>query len=218
LFSPPGVTRTVDVAGKVDGDGHRIWDFAVDYADDQVVSFAAAKLDGRWYAPSFPAGAVAVPFDGGDRVDGIYLYDANGYHLLGLASSVENPPEGKTLYVYDQPVDVFRFPLVPGLTYTSVGNVRNATLRGLPYAGMDTYAINVDAAGIVSLPAITFTQALRVRTTLTVTPVAGAQVVRRQVSFLFECFGEVARATSRDGESADDFTTAAEVRRLALLP
>ena len=44
----------------------------------------------------------------------------------------------------------------------------------------------------------------------------GASVSRRQVSFLFECFGEVARATSRDDEQAVDFTTAAEVRRLGM--
>ena len=34
-----------------------------------------------------------------------------------------------------------------------------------------------------------------------------------QISFLFECFGEVARATSQPNETNQDFTTAAEVRR-----
>jgi hypothetical protein len=37
--------------------------------------------------------------------------------------------------------------------------------------------------------------------------------VTRQDSYLFECFGEVARATSQPNETSDDFTTAAEVRR-----
>jgi hypothetical protein len=96
--------------------------------------------------------------------------------------------------------------------------VKNATLRGLPYAGQDSYAISVDAAGELILPSITFTQALRVRTTVTATPAAGAAVTTKQVSFLFECFGEVARATSQTGETQDNFTTAAEVRRLGLLP
>ena len=44
----------------------------------------------------------------------------------------------------------------------------------------------------------------------------GASTSRRQVSFLFECFGEVARATSLPDETVVDFTTAAELRRLSL--
>jgi hypothetical protein len=30
---------------------------------------------------------------------------------------------------------------------------------------------------------------------------------------MFECFGEIARATSQPNETNDDFTTAAELRR-----
>jgi hypothetical protein len=44
-------------------------------------------------------------------------------------------------------------------------------------------------------------------------PAAGQTQVTRQVSFMFECFGEIARATSLPGETNDDFTTAAEIRR-----
>jgi hypothetical protein len=36
------------------------------------------------------------------------------------------------------------------------------------------------------------------------------------VSFWFECFGEIGRATSRANEPASDFTTAEELRRFAL--
>jgi hypothetical protein len=49
-----------------------------------------------------------------------------------------------------------------------------------------------------------------------VQPSAGASTVRRQTSFFFECFGEVARAVSRNGETQDDFTSALELRRLGL--
>jgi hypothetical protein len=86
-------------------------------------------------------------------------------------------------------------------------------IRGLPYAGKDTYEITVDAAGSLDLPDITFSQALRVRTKVTVEPAAGMAVVTRQASYVFECFGEVARVTSNNGEMNADFTTAAEVRR-----
>ncbi|MEO7111445.1 MAG: hypothetical protein ABI183_13485, partial [Polyangiaceae bacterium] len=36
LVSPSGVTRTVDVGGTTDANGHTVWDFSVDYANDQV--------------------------------------------------------------------------------------------------------------------------------------------------------------------------------------
>jgi hypothetical protein len=219
LVSPSGVTRTVDIAGTVDSNGHTLWDFSISYANDQVAQIQAQPLTGKWYAGSFPQdGAFVVAQDAGDRLEGVIVFDSNGYHLLGLASTDQSPPEGQTLYVYDTPVDVFRFPLAPGLTYSSTGNVKNAMLRGLPYTGSDTYSVNVDAAGTLVLPAITFTQALRVRTTVVATPAAGEAVTTKQASFLFECFGEVARATSQPGETQDNFTTAAEVRRLGLLP
>ena len=54
----------------------------------------------------------------------------------------------------------------------------------------------------------------RVRTHVTVQPTAGQSQSRRQVSFVFECFGEVARATSANGEMEENFTQAAELRRL----
>jgi hypothetical protein len=219
LVSPSGVTRTVDVAGTTDANGHTVWDFSISYANDEVASIQAQALAGKWYASSFPAnGAFVVAQDAGDRLEGVIVFDSNGYHLLGLASTEQSPPEGQTLYVYNTPIDVFRFPLAPGLTYTSTASVSNAMLRGLPYTGQDTYTVNVDAAGELILPSITFTQALRVRTTVVATPAAGAAVTTRQASFLFECFGEVARATSQTGETNDNFTTAAEVRRLGLLP
>jgi hypothetical protein len=97
-----------------------------------------------------------------------------------------------------------------------VGEVRDATLRGLPHASRDTYEVRVDAAGRLELPDFTFTQVHRVRTRVTLAPAAGVTTTQRQVSFLFECLGEVARATSRPDEAEDDFTVAAEVRRLGL--
>jgi len=76
----------------------------------------------------------------------------------------------------------------------------------------------VDGAGELVLPDVTFTQALRVRTRTTIEPLVGQSTSQRQVSFFFECFGEVARATSLVDEPLEDFQTALEVRRLGLLP
>jgi hypothetical protein len=214
LVSPAGEERTVDVVGVVDGAGRRVWDWSADAPSDQLAVLTATALADKWYASTFPAGQFVTPLDLAGSLEAVYRHDDDGLYLLGFASATEAPPEGKTLVVYQQPVTLYRFPLEVGSQWVSAGTVQDATLRGLPYAGRDTYEIAVDAAGTIHLPDFTFTQALRVRTRITSEPAVGASVSRRQVSFLFECFGEVARAQSRDGEASADFTTATEVRRL----
>jgi hypothetical protein len=215
LVSPPGKSRTVDLVGTEQG-GKTVWDLGADYADDQLATIQASDMSGKWYLATFPSATFAAPVDVAGNVEGAYAYSQGGILLLGLASRDPDGPGGKTLLVYDPPIAVYRFPLEVGKTWVSAGTVTNGTLRGQPYAGKDTYEVKVDAQGEVRLPDYTFTQVLRVRTTVTVAPSAGAPLVRRQTSFLFECFGEVARATSQDGETKDDFENAAELRRLGL--
>jgi hypothetical protein len=214
LVSPAGVKRPVALAGLTDSAGRRVWQLSEDYADDQVATLVASTLDGKWYRASFPTGQFVAALDLAGSIEGVYSNDGSTLFLLGYASSKEAPSEGKTLVVYTSPIATFRFPLTAGKQWNSVSEVRNATVRGLPYAGRDTYQIRVDASGTLELPDITFTQALRVRTALAIEPSVGAPVSRRQVGFVFECFGEVARATSKDNESQDDFTESAELRRL----
>jgi len=213
LVSPSGTSRPVNVAGATDTKGQLVWDFGTDYADDQVASIQASALQGKWYAGSFPNGQFATPFDAADTLEAVYSQDANGLYLQGLASTVQNPPEGETLLVYESPVTLYVFPLKAGTTWTTTGVVRNGMVRGLNYAGQDTYQGTDAATGQLLLPDFTFTQAHRLEFVVTTVPAAGENVVTRQDSFLFECFGEVARATSQPNETSDDFTTAAEVRR-----
>ncbi|HEX7601434.1 MAG TPA: hypothetical protein VF316_07515 [Polyangiaceae bacterium] len=216
LTSPQGVSRTVNVAGTVDGTGVRVWDLGSDYADDQIAKVTASAIGGKWYEQSFPSATFVAPFDAGGTLDAIYANNDTTIALLGLASAVADPPEGRTLLAYDTPIAVFRFPLAPGNAWTSSGSVTKGMVRGQPYNGKDTYEISVDAAGRLLTPDFTFTQVLRVRTKVTVEPAAGQVTVQRQASFLFECFGEVARATSKPGEPSDDFTQTSELRRLGL--
>jgi hypothetical protein len=215
LASPASEARTIDPIGAVDRAGHRVWDFTAPDVDP-VVSIAAAPLAERWYADAFPNDAFAVALDLGQTLDGVYRHDGTALTLLGIASHAADPPEGQTLWHYDAPVVLYRFPLVDGATWTSVGEVRNGLVRGLPYAGRDTYTIAVDGTGRLALPDLTFSQVLRVRNTLVAQPAVGQSATRRQISWLFECFGEVARATAMPGETDEDFTLAAEVRRLGL--
>jgi hypothetical protein len=214
LVSPAGVERNVDLAGAPLADGSVRWSFTTDYADDQIAEIVPRAIAGKWYEASFPPDAFVTPFDAAGSVENILTQTDQALLLHGIASRDEAPPEGKTLLIYAAPVELLRFPIAPGVSFVSTGTLTNATLRGLPYAGKDTYEVNVDASGEVVLPALAFMQAHRVRTHATIAPAVGASVSRWQVAFYFECFAEVARATSKDNESEADFTTAAELRRI----
>jgi hypothetical protein len=214
LVSPPGVERAVDVVGFAPEGSPLTWDFSIDYADDQEQTVVPHTTEGKWYADLFPPDAFVTPLDAGGRVEQIARLDDTALYLLGVVSTEADPPEGQTRLIYTEPVAILRFPIAPGVSFSSSGDVDNGTLLGLPYAGRDTYEVAVDATGIVELPSLRFTQAHRVRTQVTVEPAVGSATTQRQVSFFFECFAEVVRVTSRTGEPEANFTVATDVRRL----
>ena len=220
LVNPPGKDRPVDLLGKTNAQGKLTFNFGANLADDLAAKIAAQHIDGKWYASSFATvpNPVVVALDVGGRTEGVYTQDDVGFFLHGIASVAPDAPEGKTLLVYTAPIMLYRFPLTAGAAWTSIGDVKNATLRGLPYAGRDTYDVKVDGAGELTLPDYVLTQVLRVRTNVTIAPSAGQVTTQRQVGFLFECLGEVARATSKLNETEENFTTASELRRLGLAP
>lgn len=204
--------RTVDLAGTVDAQGRRVWDWSQAVASDKTVAVQASTLAGKWYATSFADASFVAPMDAAGTTEGIYRRGENALELMGIASVEKD----RTLLAYDPPVVLYRLPMAPGDAWTSTGRVSQGRLNGLPYNGTDTYDVRVDGAGRMRLPGFELAQLLRVRMHVTVSPSAGVAVHKRQVSFVSECFGEVARATSATGEMADDFTQAAEVRRLGL--
>jgi len=215
-ISPAGMARPVDLQGSLDNQGVRVWDWSAAAPGEQKAAFAAQALQGAWFAPSFPGGQFTVPLDPGGRTLAVYRKDAEAFWLLGLASAEPNPPEGRTLMAYDQQLALYRFPIQPGAKWTAQGKVQKGLFRGLPYIGVDIYETEVDALGTLHLPDLSLTQVQRVRTRVQVQPAVGKSTSRRQVSFLFECLGEVARAVSQEDETKADFTTASEVRRLGL--
>jgi hypothetical protein len=203
-------TRTIDLVAD---DG--VWDLAEESPDDVVVEIAASALGAHWYAADFASGQFVT--DAAGDLEAVYHLDDAALWLHGLASREPDPPEGRTLLVYDAPVPVLRLPLAAGEAWTATGEVSEGTLSGLAYVGTDTYEVEVVGAGRLDLPYLRFAPALQVATRVVVEPAAGGVTTsRRQASFLFECFGEVARAESRVDEPERDFTTAASLRRFAL--
>jgi len=213
LVSPAGSRRSVDLEGETKN-GTRVWDWSRERDGDQSLEIAARGIEDAWYADSFPNGEFALPVDLAGSIDGIYRTTDSRMLLLGLASREESPDEGKTLLPYESPVEVYRFPIEKGEQWLSVGDVENGKLQGVTYAGKDTYRVEVREVGEMRLPDFGFEQVHRVDTQVTV-EAPGGTVQHRQVSFLAECFGEVARATSPDGVTEVNFDGAEQVRRLA---
>jgi hypothetical protein len=225
MVSPAGQTEAItEVApagleGSVNAEGQRVWNWSTSLASDKDFTLTPTTLAGKWYAASFPDGQFVLPNDPADMTESVYVKNDQAIVVLGFASSEENPPSGKTLFVYDSPVTLYQFPIKVGASWTSSGTAKNATLDGLPFARTDTYATQVDASGMLILPDFTFTQVFRVSTLATFAPEVGPPTSTiRQVSFLFECFGEVARATSQTNEPNADFTVASEIRRIGATP
>jgi len=215
LINPAGKDRTVNLEGTIIS-GQRVWNLAIDYADDAKLTITATSVIGKWYAASFPTGQFVTPFDAAATTEAIYRKDDQAVWLLGLASTKPDAATGKTLLVYDTGIPVARFPLALGAKWVATGTITGGTLRGLPYAGKDIYEVEDDATGRLVLHDLTFEQVHRVKTKVTVSPAVGEAIVTRQVSFFAECFGEVAHATSHVAEPNDLFTNAAELRRLGL--
>ncbi|MGC4117335.1 MAG: hypothetical protein QM765_22800 [Myxococcales bacterium] len=215
LAPPAGQSRTVDVVGEGEGES-KVWDWATDDASDQLARISAGTLADKWFASAFPNGQFTVPADLGGTLLAINSIDATGMYIHGFASTEEDPAEGRTLYTYDPPIRALSFPLKDGRQWTSTATVRNGIVRGLPYASTETYDMRVDATGTLKLPDVTFEQVQRVSSLVTIRSAVGPPVTQRQVAFYFECFGEVARATSNLLEPSADFTLASEVRRFSL--
>lgn len=208
--SPAGATRTIDTSAA-----NHVWNLSEERADDVVVALGPVALGAQWYAASFPAGQFVV--DGGGGLEGIYHQDERALWLDGTASHEMAPAAGKTLIRYTLPIAVLRFPVTGGDAYTTTAQIPDGVVAGLPFVGTDQVDVDVTGDGRLDVPYVKFSPALRVRTLVTRKPSTGTPVVtRRSTLFLFECFGEVARAESRQGEPNADFTTAEYLRRFAL--
>ncbi|HEY4177191.1 MAG TPA: hypothetical protein VGM90_10180 [Kofleriaceae bacterium] len=207
----------VDLAGEtIDNAPH--WDWSGLATTDALVDVAANSMEGAWFASEFPRGELVVPLDLEHTVLGILVREDSAISLLGLASESPNPTVGKTLVHYDTPIPLYLFPITAGAHWTSTGviSVGNGMIDGLPFVGENIFDLTVGDSGTLDLPELTLTQAFQLRTQVTVKPDGGPMVTQRSASFVFECFGEVARATSRQEEPTADFHVAREVRRLSL--
>lgn len=198
---------TVDTAG-VETDGERRWSLVGPYDDDSDVRAELLAVAGTWYADHFPDADYAAPL--GEGLLGVFDATPDALLLLGVVTPSEDYPQ--TRLTYDPPVEILRFPVTAGARWSTDASV-SGVAQGTPVFYSESYDSVADAAGRVEVPFGEF-PALRIRVDLT-RFVGGAVITQKSHLFLSECYGTVASVRSHDYESDDEFTEAAELRRLA---
>jgi hypothetical protein len=197
-------------AGEPLADGGVRWDLATALPGDTSEPLRTLDMTGAWYADSFPTATYAAKLSSTSDLLGIFRLSVNGLWLLGIAS----PDSGlsQTKVTYDPPFPVLPLPLKQGdrwqLTTTAMG-----FFEGVYSFWTESYDSTVTARGELLTPLGTF-PVLRVSTGLDRT--VGLLVTRtRSHAFVSECFGTVATVTSEPGETATEFISASEIRRLS---
>lgn len=210
--NPAGTVAPVEPRGVDAGNGRRRWDFS-SAAGDRV-SLSLSRVEGAWFAASFQGAQYAAALDPRSPNLGVYRAGDSAVELLGVAGASEG---ARTLVRYESAIPILSFPLRVGATWSAeTRTTPDAMVEGLPVASRDRYVVTVDARGEVRTPAITFTDALRLRVEVTQSFPSGSGARRIQYLWVAECYGEVARIVSRDGEVDPDFNAATEYRRLDL--
>ncbi len=200
----------VNTAGTTGASG-RVWDFSMARPEDHRVLEEVLAPAGQWWAAQYPTATYATPVDLANTVLGVYRVSSARVELLATVSREAN----RTNLAMNPAVIVVQFPLTEGATWSQTVNAAG-TYNFTPLVNVTQYTFTVDARGEVWTPAGRF-PALRLRMDLDQS-IPGTLIRRTQrtYTFLSECWGYVARIASSDNETAVDFTTAAEYRRLSL--
>ncbi len=148
---------------------------------------------------------------------GIFEASDDAMLLLGLASEDES---GDTLMVYDPPLELLRFPLEEGSSWTMDSTASGPLCGSLfPFHVDQTITAEAQGRGEVTTPYGTWAEGLRVRTLLE--RHAGIGVLPTSVRsdmILAECFTSIATMTADPGADTLDAESLSEVRRLVPLP
>jgi len=199
----------VDTHGATQTDGTRAWDLT-SFTGDHLFVVETIPLAGTWYENKFDDPTYAVRLN--DRTNLIAIVRATDDALLMVG--VVSPDDGllRTELTYDPPATLMQFPLTQGGAWTSHSTV-TGTAQGLIVYYYEDYSGSVDARGVVKTPFGAFPV---LRAKVKVKQVVGLLThIYRSVIFISECFGTVGAIDSELDETQEEFTKAAEVRRLS---
>jgi hypothetical protein len=214
----PGLKATFRVAenasfataGTAQADGSRKWDLSVALAGDRDALVTTRAVAGTWYGSKYPGASHSTELSLTSDLLGVFQTTATGLLLIGVVSPTESAT--KTELKYATPPAALQFPLKAGAAWNVTSNV-TGTASGVLVAYSEKWDARVDAKGELVTPFGTF-DVQRVRTILTRT-VGVSVTVTRSFAFVTECYGTIATVTSKPNETQEEFTTAAEIRRLA---
>jgi hypothetical protein len=200
----------VNTTGTSNTDGSTTWDLSVSYSGDHAEEVDTLPLAAQWFGKDFAGASYAARLADSSDLLGIFTLTDTELDLVGVASPAAGSTQ--TELHYAPAVKVLAFPLAANDTWTTTSTV-TGTAEGITVYYYETYQSSIDGHGTLKTPYADF-QVLRVDTLLT--RVVGALVTTtRTFAFVTECFGNVASVVSNTDELTTDFTTAAEVTRLA---
>jgi hypothetical protein len=197
-------------AGTALSDGRRKWDLSMALAGDRDALVTTRELAGTWYGGKFPGASHSTELSLTSDLLGVFQTTAAALLLVGVVSPTESST--KTELKYATPPQAIQFPLQLNKTWKVTSNV-SGTASGIATFYTETWDSKVDARGELVTPFGTF-DVLRVRTILT-RQVGVVTTITRSFAFVTECYGTIATITSRANETQEEFTTAAELRRIA---
>lgn len=217
----------ISTAGVTNSDGTRTWDYSNVLVGDANVLIETFPLDGTWYGPEFPGATYSTQLSKSPNLLAVFEYDEQQGSLALRGEVSTNNDQYKTDLTNDPPVEVLKFPLTKGASWTTTTNVSGTapnpfapTQPSIPFAYTDQYDNEVDATGTLISPLGSF-NVMRVKIVLTRTfaPTTDGGsptvIVFRQFAFVTECYGNVASISSNAYEPNEEFTNAAEIRRIA---
>jgi hypothetical protein len=201
---------TIDTAGTTDAMGAHHWDFTAMLSGDHRVEVTTDGIAGQWFAADYPDATYVSKLSDASDLLGVFKVAPGALQLLGVVSPSDGP--SKTELTYDTPIDVLSYPVTVGKMWSTDSIVTGLT-QGLLSNFSESYESVADFAGEVETPYGRF-HALRVRTVLTRTVGFLITTIRTDL-WVTDCFGTIVTIVSQNDESNDEFTSAAEIRRLA---
>lgn len=199
----------IDTTG---GSDPRTWDLSGALSGDADARVDLLDPSGAWWSADFPTATYAAQLSASSDNLGVFQVTDTELLLLGVVSPMDGLT--RTNLAYDPPVTVLAFPLGMSDTWMTTSTVTGQAL-GVFGTYTETYTSVVDAAGTLVTPLGTIENVLRVRTDMERTSGLVPITSSRTFAFVAECFGTAATITSQPNETHVEFTTAAEVRRLA---
>lgn len=211
-----GKNENVSTAGNPAAGNRRTWDFSTMLASDVSVRIETQALTGKWFAATYAGATYATKLSEASDLLGVFETSPGALLLRGVVSPSESATATKLSYTPS--VSVLKFPLALNATWTTDSDA-SGTAMGVDVAFAPTnevYDSKVDAAGELKTPLGTF-EVLRVATVLTRKVGVGfpTTTVIRSFAFVTECYGTVATVVSANNEPNAEFTSAAEIRRIA---